>query len=159
VLSVFLWFRDSDCPFGIFKLLIFCILAFCHVHICMLWQFRRAFFWRSYFPLDLEDSIINFLPSTVPTFLIGISQNICILAYYHMKTWLSLDRGLLLIRKLLYQGFLLVKLKSSLRKFYGCHHDLVDRYGMSVSQMTSYMFHLSWALPDPFLFHELSLGL
>ena len=37
-----------------------------------------------------------------------------------------LDRGLLLTRKLLNQGFLLVKLKSSLRKFYGRHHDLVD---------------------------------
>ena len=48
-----------------------------------------------------------------------------------------LDRGLLLTRKLLIQGFLLVKLKSSLRKFYGCHHDLVDRYGISVSQMTT----------------------
>ena len=45
-----------------------------------------------------------------------------------------LDRGLLLTRKLLNQGFLLVKLKSSLRKFYGRHHDLVDHYGISVSQ-------------------------
>jgi hypothetical protein len=35
-----------------------------------------------------------------------------------------LDRGLLLTRKLLNQGFLLVKLKSSLRTFYGRHHDL-----------------------------------
>ena len=43
-----------------------------------------------------------------------------------------LDRGLLLTRKLLNQGFLLVKLKSSLRKFYGHHHDLVDRYGISI---------------------------
>ena len=43
-----------------------------------------------------------------------------------------LDRGLLLTRKLLIQGFHLVKLKSSLRKFYGRHHDLVDRYGISV---------------------------
>ena len=54
-----------------------------------------------------------------------------------------LDRGLLLTRKLLNQGFLLVKLKSSLRKFYSRHHDLVDRYGISVSQMTTDMFHLS----------------
>jgi hypothetical protein len=53
-----------------------------------------------------------------------------------------LDRGLLLTRKLLNQGILLVKLKSSLRKFYGRHHDLVDRYGISVSQMTMDMFHL-----------------
>jgi hypothetical protein len=54
-----------------------------------------------------------------------------------------LDRGLLLTRKLLKQGFLLVKLKSLLRKFYGPHHDLVDRYGISVSQMTTDMFYLS----------------
>ena len=47
-----------------------------------------------------------------------------------------LDRGLLLRRMLLNQGFLLVKLKSSLRKFYGRHHHLIDRYGIfSVSQI------------------------
>ena len=54
-----------------------------------------------------------------------------------------LDRWLLLTGKLLNQGFLLVKLKSSLRKFYGRHHDLVGRYGISVSQMTTDMFQLS----------------
>ena len=54
-----------------------------------------------------------------------------------------LDRGLVLTRKVLNQRFLLVKLKSSLRKLYGRHHDLVDRYGISVSQMTTNMFHLS----------------
>ena len=54
-----------------------------------------------------------------------------------------LDIGLLLSRKPLNQGFLLVKLKSSLRKFYGRRHDLVDRYGIFVSQMTTDMFHLS----------------
>ena len=43
------------------------------------------------------------------------------------------DRGLLLTRKLLNQGFLVVKLKGSHRKFYCDHHDLVDRYGMIVS--------------------------
>jgi hypothetical protein len=32
------------------------------------------------------------------------------------------------IRRLLNQGFLLVKLTSSLRNIYGRHHDLVDRY-------------------------------
>ena len=50
---------------------------------------------------------------------------------------------MLLTRKLLNQGFLLVKLQSSLRSFYGRHHDLVDRYGISVSQMNTDMFHLS----------------
>jgi hypothetical protein len=52
-----------------------------------------------------------------------------------------LDRLLLLTRKLLNQRFLSVKLKSSLRKFYGRHNDLVSRYGTSVSQMTTDMFH------------------
>jgi hypothetical protein len=36
------------------------------------------------------------------------------------------DRELVLTRKLLNQGFLLVKLRSSLRNFYGHHHDLID---------------------------------
>jgi hypothetical protein len=59
--------------------------------------------------------------------------------------------GLLLTRKLLNQRFLLVKLKSSRRMFYGRHHDMVDRYGIHVSQMTTDMFHLSQILPGPFL--------
>ena len=54
-----------------------------------------------------------------------------------------LDRWLLLIMKLENQGFLVVKLKSSFRTFYGRHHDLVNRYGISVSRMTTDMFHWS----------------
>jgi len=65
-----------------------------------------------------------------------------------------IDRRLLLKVKLLNQCFLLVKLKSSLRKFYGRCHDLVNRYGISVSQMTTDMFHLSEASPGPFLIHD-----
>jgi len=53
------------------------------------------------------------------------------------------NRRLPLTRKLLNQRFLLVKLKSSLRKFCGRHHDLVDCYGIYVSQMTTDIFHLS----------------
>jgi hypothetical protein len=34
------------------------------------------------------------------------------------------------------RGFLVVELKSPLLKFYGCHHGLVNRYGISLSQMT-----------------------
>ena len=49
-----------------------------------------------------------------------------------------LDRVLMLRRKLLNQGFLLVRLKS---------------------QMTTDMFHLSQTLPGPFLIHDLSPGL
>jgi len=69
-----------------------------------------------------------------------------------------LDRGLLLTRKLLNQGLPLVKLKSSLRKCYGGHHDLVDRYIIFVSQMTTDMFHLSPTLLDTFLIHDLPPG-
>ena len=50
-----------------------------------------------------------------------------------------LDRGLLLTKKLLNQGFLLVKLKSSLENVYGRHHDSVDRYGISVSNDHGYV--------------------
>ena len=70
-----------------------------------------------------------------------------------------LDRGLLLTRKLLNRGFLLVKLKLSLRKFYRRHHDLVNPYGISVSQMTTDMFHFSLALPGHFLICDLGLVL
>ena len=45
-----------------------------------------------------------------------------------------IDRGLILTRKLLSQGFLFV---------YSRHHDLDDRYGISVSQMTTDIFYLS----------------
>jgi hypothetical protein len=48
-----------------------------------------------------------------------------------------LDKGLLVTRKLLSQGFLVGKLKSSLRRFYSCHR---NQYG-------------------PLLIHDLSLGL
>jgi hypothetical protein len=51
--------------------------------------------------------------------------------------------SLFITRKLLNQEFLIDKLKSSLRKFYGRHHDLVDRYEIYVSQMTTDMIHLS----------------
>ena len=43
-----------------------------------------------------------------------------------------LDKGSLLTRKLLNQWLLVVKLKLSLRKFYGHHYNLVNRYGVSV---------------------------
>jgi hypothetical protein len=43
-----------------------------------------------------------------------------------------LDRGLLLTRKLLNQGFLVVTLKSLLRKLDGRHHDLPNRWSICV---------------------------
>ena len=53
-----------------------------------------------------------------------------------------LDRVLLQTRKLLNQWFLVIKLKSSLRKFYSRHLDFVNRYGIFVSQMITDMFRL-----------------
>ena len=46
---------------------------------------------------------------------------------------------LLLTKTLLHQGFLVVNLKSSFRKFHGHHHDSVKHYGISVQQMTTYV--------------------
>jgi len=48
-----------------------------------------------------------------------------------------LDRGSPVAKKLFDQRSLVVKLKSLLRKFYDRHHDLVNRYGISGSQMTT----------------------
>jgi hypothetical protein len=56
-----------------------------------------------------------------------------------VTNFITQDRGLLLTIKLLNQEFLLVKLKSSLRKFYGRHHDLVDRYEISVTNDHGYV--------------------
>ena len=69
-----------------------------------------------------------------PAYGVYLSQLI-----WYSRAWGSykdfFDRWLLLTGKLLNQGFLLVKLWSSFRTFYGRHHDLVDRFGISVSQM------------------------
>ena len=46
-------------------------------------------------------------------------------------------------RELLKQEFQVVKLESSLREFYGRHDKFIDRYGISVAHMTTYMFPLS----------------
>lgn len=58
-----------------------------------------------------------------------------------------IDRYLLLIRKLQNQRFKVINLKSSLRTFYGRHHDLIICCRMSVFNMTACMFRLSlWNL-------------
>ena len=54
-----------------------------------------------------------------------------------------LDRRLLLaMKQLLNQLFLVAKMKWSLGKLYGHHHDLVNRYGITVLQMTKNMLCL-----------------
>jgi hypothetical protein len=51
-----------------------------------------------------------------------------------------LDRYQLLTQKLLKQDYVAPRLKSSLQKLYCRHQNLVDRYEISISQMT--MDHL-----------------
>ena len=46
---------------------------------------------------------------------------------------------LLQTRKIPNQGFLVVKFKSSLRNFYGRQYDLVERYEIAASQITTDM--------------------
>ena len=92
------------------------------------------------FPIENFPFICSSIPAA-PAYGVYISQ----LIRYSRACGLYqkfLDRGLLLTRKLLNQGFLLTKLKSSLRTFYGCHHDLDARYEISVSQMATDVFHL-----------------
>jgi hypothetical protein len=68
-----------------------------------------------------------------------------------------LDRGLLLTRKLLKQGFFLEKLKSSLRKSYGRHHDLIEKnhllsQGFVLNRPSLYLwyplFQAQWGICD-----------
>ena len=96
---------------------------------------------------DFNFPIVNFpficsnIPTT-PAYGVHISRLIRYSrAFGFCKSFL--DRGLLLMRKQLNYGFLLVKLKLSLWRFYSCHHDLVNYYGIFLSQMTTDMFHLS----------------
>ena len=57
-----------------------------------------------------------------------------------------LDKRMLLTRKQLTQGFILVELNSSLRKNDGRYHGLVKCYGIAVSHMTTNMVYLSYTL-------------
>ena len=81
----------------------------------------------------------SFISSNIPAPAYGvfISQLI-----QYFKAYGSI-RISLLTMKLMNQGFVWVKLKSLLRQFYGRHHVLVDRYEISVSQITMKMFHFS----------------
>jgi hypothetical protein len=83
----------------------------------------------------------NCLESDAPAYRVQvyISQLIRCFPRTYCSEQDVLDWRLLLTRKLLKQGFLLVNLKSSLRKFYNRHHDLVNRYEISVSHTTTYV--------------------
>ena len=47
------------------------------------------------------------------------------------------DRGKLLTSKSLSQGYRRAKLVSTLKKFYGRHHDLVDPYSVAASKLAT----------------------
>ena len=47
------------------------------------------------------------------------------------------DRGKLLTTKLLSRGYRRTKLVSTLLKFYGIHHDLVDPYSVAASNFVT----------------------
>ena len=51
-----------------------------------------------------------------------------------------MERGKVLITKLLSQGYQKNKLVATLKKFYGKHHDLVNPYNMAVSRIVSGVF-------------------
>jgi hypothetical protein len=100
---------------------------------------KRQKIWLN-FPIVNIPFICSNIP-TAPAYGVYISQFIrysraC--GYYHN----CLDRRLLITKNLLNYGFLLAKLKSWLRKFLSGHTDLVNRYGISVSQMSMDMFRL-----------------
>ena len=107
-----------------------------HIEIDSEWRLRTKLYYKRD---DFNVHIVNFpficsnIPAA-PAYGVYISQ---LIRYSRACGSYQdfFDRGLLLTKKLLNQGFLLVKLKSSLRKFYGRHHDLVDHYRISVSQM------------------------
>lgn len=96
---------------------------------------------------DFNFPIVNFpflsgnIPA-LPAYGVYISQLI-----RHSRACITyhdfLERGLLLSQKLLSQGFVREWLASSLRTFYGRHHELIDRYNVTVTQMTLYMLPLS----------------
>ena len=91
---------------------------------------------------DFNFPTVNF-PFICSKITASSAYGVCISQLIRYSRACGSYRGLMLKRKLLNQGFLLVKLKSSLRKFYIHHHNQVNHYGTSVSQMTTDIFHLA----------------
>ena len=91
---------------------------------------------RDDFNLPIVDlSFICNIPATppygIPVYLFQLIQYSRVCDSYNY----FLDKGLQLTRKLLNQGFLVVKLKSSFRKFYDRRNDLTNRF------ITEYLCH------------------
>ena len=70
----------------------------------------------------------------------------CVLACAQYSDFL--DRSQLLTQTLLKQGYVAPRLKSSIQKFYDRHHNLVDRYKISISNDNgSFTFYLDIFFP------------
>jgi hypothetical protein len=59
------------------------------------------------------------------------------------------NRGKLLTKKLMFQGYDEFRLKSSFRKFYGRYNDLVWDYKLSLAHMLNDLFHTIVKLSFP----------
>ena len=93
---------------------------------------------------DCTFPIVHFLfiSSNIPAsqaYGVYISQLVC---YSRACAQYSnfLDRAQLLTQKLLKQGYVVPRLKSSLQKLYRRYHNLVVGYEISISQMTMELF-------------------
>ena len=95
---------------------------------------------------DFNFPIVNFpfICSNIPTspaYGVFVSQ---LVRYARACTMYKdfIERSSRLGSRLQRQGYLLPRLKAALKKFYGRHHDVIDRFNVSVSQMTSDMFYV-----------------
>ena len=136
------------------------------ISIFLLWTFHL---YVATFQQQLHMEHISLCWSDIPDLVVPINNHD------------FLDRELLLTRKLLNQGFLVDKLKSSLRKFFDRQDNLVNHCDTSVtndhryvpfvvkitwltvvihlSQMTTDMFLLLLSQTGPVLVHDYSPGL
>ena len=109
------------------------------------WQWRLILaFTRNAMTLDFLSSIFN-IPSS-PAYGVFISQLI-----RYARACSSYEcfilRATRLSSKLLRQGYVKERLKSSLRKFYGRYGDLIKHYEVSLSQMLHDILghdHIQW---------------
>ena len=86
----------------------------------------------------------SFISSNFPVahvYGVYVSQRIC---YSRACTHYSdfLDRAQLLTQQLIKQGYVAPTLKSAIQNAYVCHHQLVDRYEISISQKIMDIFPL-----------------
>ena len=88
-------------------------------------------------PVFLTNVINSNFPQEISLLLVAIFQHPQLMEFLYLLICCArassryqdfIHRGCLLTNKLLGQGYLLPRLKVAFKKFYGRHHDLVDRY-------------------------------